>query len=158
MLQRFVNASALAITTVCTLATSSGLQAQEPVDRAMIAKLRSESDARSRVLESYRMLTDVIGPRLTGTPGFKRSVDWTRDRLSEWGMSNVKVESWPFGRGWTLEKLTLEMTEPRYFPLEGYPEAWTPSTKGVLSATPIYVGDKTADQIKAMGPQLRDSC
>jgi len=154
MLQRFVNASALAITTVCTLATSSGLQAQEPVDRAMIAKLRSESDARSRVLESYRMLTDVIGPRLTGTPGFKRSVDWTRDRLSEWGMSNVKVESWPFGRGWTLEKLTLEMTEPRYFPLEGYPEAWTPSTKGVLSATPIYVGDKTADQIKAMGPQL----
>jgi len=155
MLQRFVNASALAITTVCTLATSSGLQAQEPVDRAMIAKLRSESDARSRVLESYRMLTDVIGPRLTGTPGFKRSVDWTRDRLSEWGMSNVKVESWPFGRGWTLEKLTLEMTEPRYFPLEGYPEAWTPSTKGVLSATPIYVGDKTADQIKAMGPQLR---
>jgi len=155
MLQRFVNASALAITTVCTLATSSGLHAQEPVDRGMIAKLRSESDARSRVLESYRMLTDVIGPRLTGTPGFKRSVDWTRDRLSEWGMSNVKVESWPFGRGWTLEKLTLEMTEPRYFPLEGYPEAWTPSTKGVLSATPIYVGDKTADQIKAMGPQLR---
>jgi carboxypeptidase Q len=155
MLQRFVNASALAITAVCTLATSSRLQAQEPVDRAMIAKLRSESDARSRVLESYRMLTDVIGPRLTGTPGFKRSVDWTRDRLAEWGMSNVKVESWPFGRGWTLEKLTLEMTEPRYFPLEGYPEAWTPSTKGVLSATPIYVADKTVDQIKAMGPQLR---
>jgi hypothetical protein len=155
MLQRFVNASALAITAVCTLATSSGLQAQEPVDRAMIAKLRSESDARSRVLESYQTLTDVIGPRLTGTPGFKRSVDWTRDRLAEWGMSNVKVESWPFGRGWTLEKLTLEMTEPRYFPLEGYPEAWTPSTKGVLGTTPIYVGDKTADQIKAMGPQLR---
>jgi hypothetical protein len=70
-------------------------------------------------------------------------------------MSNVKVESWPFGRGWTLEKLTLEMTEPRYFPLEGYPEAWTPSTKGGLSATVVYVGDKTADQIKAMGAQLK---
>jgi hypothetical protein len=107
------------------------------------------------VLESYRMLTDVIGPRLTGTPGFKRSVDWTRDRLAEWGMSNVAVESWPFGRGWTLEKLTLEMTAPRYFPLEGYPEAWTPSTRGVLSATPIYLGDKTADQIKALGVRLK---
>ena len=155
MLQRFVNASAFALSMLSTLATTPRLHAQEPVDRAMIAKLRTESDARSRVLESYRTLTDVIGPRLTGTPGFKRSVDWTRERLAEWGMSNVTVESFPFGRGWTLEKLTLEMTEPRYFPLFGYPEAWTPSTKGVLNATPIYLGDKTADQIRAMGAQLK---
>ena len=155
MLQRFVHTRALAVLFFVTLGTAGRLHAQEPVDRAMISKLRAESDARSRVLESYRVLTDVIGPRLTGTPGFKRSVDWTRERLSEWGMSNVTVETWPFGRGWTLEKLTLEMTEPRYFPLEGYPEAWTPSTRGVLGATPVYVGDRTADQIRAMGAQLK---
>ena len=41
------------------------------------------------------------------------------------------------------------MTQPRYFPLEGYPEAWTPSTRGVLASTPVYLGDKTAEQIKA---------
>src|SRR5215207_9724208 len=160
MLQRFVNASALALSALVSVGTPAAgaeLRAQEPVDRAMIAKLRAESDARSRVLESYRMLTDVIGPRLTGTPGFKRSVDWTRERLSEWGLSNVAVESWPFGRGWTLEKLTLEMTEPRYFPLQGYPEAWTPSTRGALSAAPVYLGDKTADQIQAMGAKLKSA-
>ena len=133
---------------------ASLLPAQEPIDRAMLTKLREESKSSSRVLESYRTLTDVIGPRLTGSPGFKQSVDWTRDRLKEWGM-NVSVESWPFGRGWTLEKLTLEMTQPRYFPLEGYPEAWTPSTKGILSSNPIYLGDKTADQIKALGAKLK---
>ncbi|MDF2772100.1 MAG: peptidase, partial [Geminicoccaceae bacterium] len=131
------------------------VQAQEPVDRPMIARLRAEGEERSQVRETYRVLTDVIGPRLTGTPGFKRAVDWTRDKLTEWGMSNVSVEAFPFGRGWTLEKLTLEMTEPRYFPLEGYPEAWTPSTRGVLGATPVYVGDRTADQIRAMGAQLK---
>jgi hypothetical protein len=155
MLQRFVKASALAFSVISTLGATPRLHGQEPVDRAMIAKVRAESDSRSRVLETYRTLTDVIGPRLTGTPGFKRSVDWTRERLAEWGMSNVAVESWPFGRGWTLEKLTLEMTEPRYFPLIGYPEAWTPSTKGVLNTTAVYLGDKTADQIKAMGAQLK---
>ena len=155
MLQRLVKASALALSLLSTLAPASRLHAQEAVDRAMIAKLRAESDARSRVLESYRTLTDVIGPRLTGTPGFKRAVDWTRERLVEWGMSNVAIESWPFGRGWTLEKLTLEMVEPRYFPLTGYPEAWTPSTKGVLNTTAVYVGDKTAEQIRAMGAQLK---
>lgn len=129
--------------------------AQERVDTATIARLRAESEQRSQVLETYRMLTDVIGPRLTGTPAFKRSVDWTRDKLTAWGMSNVSIESFPFGRGWTLEKLTLEMMEPRYFPLVGYPEAWTPSTRGALSGTPVYVGDKTADQIRAMGAKLR---
>jgi hypothetical protein len=131
------------------------VQAQEPVDRPMIARLRAEGEERSQVRETYRVLTDVIGPRLTGTPGFKRAVDWTRDKLTEWGMSNVSVEAFPFGRGWTLEKLTLEMTEPRYFPLVGYPEAWTPSTRGMVSGTPVYVGDKTADEIRALGATLR---
>jgi carboxypeptidase Q len=155
MLQRFVNLSALALCLLVTPAPGAVLRGQEPVDRAMIAKLRAESDARSQASEHFRMLTDVIGPRLTGSPGFKRSVDWTRDRFKEWGLSNVVVESWPFGRGWTLDKLTLEMTEPRYFPLEGYPEAWTPSTRGVLSSTPVYLGDKTAEQIRAMGAKLK---
>jgi carboxypeptidase Q len=155
MLQRFVSARARALAVLALPLVAASVLAQEPVDRAMIAKLGAESDARSRVLENYRMLTDVIGPRLTGTPGFKRAVDWTRDRLTEWGMSNVAVESWPFGRGWTLEKMTLEMTGPRYFPLEGYPEAWTPSTRGVLAGAPVYLGDKTAEQIRALGTTLK---
>ena len=157
MQQRFVNSTKFARLSAFLGAFAVGaavLPAQEPIDRAMLTKLREESKSRSRVLESYRTLTDVIGPRLTGSTGFKQSVDWTRDRLKEWGM-DVSVESWPFGRGWTLEKLTLEMTQPRYFPLEGYPEAWTPSTKGLLSSTPIYLGDKTADQIKALGARLK---
>jgi hypothetical protein len=145
---------ALAVLAPLPIATTEAA-AQEPIDRAMIARIRDEAQQRSRALESYRTLTDVIGPRLSGTPGYKRAVDWTRGKLGEWGMSNVAVEAFPFGRGWTLEKLTLEMTEPRYFPLQGYPEAWTPSTRGVLSTAPIYLGDKTADQIRAMGARLK---
>jgi len=136
-------------------ANAPSVAAQERIDREMIGKLQEESRAHSQVLETYRTLTDDIGPRLTGSPGFKRAVDWTRDRLAKWGMANVTVESWPFGRGWTLEKLTLEMTQPRYFPLEGYPEAWSPSTRGLLNTTAIYLGDKTVDQIKALGPKLK---
>ena len=136
-------------------ANAPSVAAQERIDHEMIGKLQEESRAHSQVLETYRTLTDDIGPRLTGSPGFKRAVDWTRDRLAKWGMANVTVESWPFGRGWTLEKLTLEMTQPRYFPLEGYPEAWSPSTRGLLNTTPVYLGDKTVDQIKALGAKLK---
>ena len=153
MSNRYIIVGTLGFTLAAS--TTMPVAGQEPVDRAMIGRLQDESRAHSQVLETYRTLTDEIGPRLTGSPAFKRAVDWTRARLTQWGMSNVAVESWPFGRGWTLEKLTLEMTQPRYFPLEGYPEAWSPSTRGLLSASPIYLGDKTADQIKVLGAKLK---
>ena len=47
------------------------------------------------------------------------------------------------------------MTEPRYMPLIAYPDAWSPSTKGAVAGRPVYVGDKTAEQIEAMANQLR---
>src|ERR1043166_8171552 len=110
--------------------------AQEPVDQATIARIRDEGLARSRVGETFNHLTNVIGPRLTGSPQFKQAVDWTTERLRSYGLSGVHQESWPFGRGWSLEKLTLEMVEPWYLPLTGFPEAWTPSTRGELLGTP----------------------
>jgi hypothetical protein len=73
----------------------------------------------------------VIGPRLTGTPAHKAAAEWSRQQLDKWGLSNARLEPFEFGRGWTLDKLTLEMTTPRYFPLSGFPEAWTPSTTGL---------------------------
>jgi len=153
MWNRYIIVGTLGFTLVAS--NPASVAGQEPIDRAMIGKLQEESRAHSQVVETYRTLTDEIGPRLTGSPAFKRAVDWTRDRLTQWGVSNVTIESWPFGRGWTLEKLTIEMTQPRYFPLEGYPEAWSPSTRGLVSATPIYLGDKTVDQIKALGTKLK---
>ena len=115
--------------------------AQEPVDQAAIGRIRDEGQNRSHVAETFDHLTNVIGPRLTGSPAFKQAVDWSTELLRSYGLADVHQESWPFGRGWSLEKLTLEMVEPRYAPLIGYAEAWTPSTRGELLATPVYIGD-----------------
>jgi carboxypeptidase Q len=129
--------------------------AQEPVDANMIARIRAEGLDRSQIGATFDMLTNIIGPRLTGSPAHKRAADWTREKLAGWGMSNAHLESWEFGRGWTLEKLTLEMVAPRYFPLIGYPEAWTPSTKGILEAAPVYIGDMSLDQVRGLGNRIR---
>jgi hypothetical protein len=67
----------------------------------------------------------------------------------------VHREAWKFGRGWTLDKLTLEMVEPRYAPLIGYAEGWSPSTAGELTATPVYLGNKTAAEIELLKPSLK---
>ena len=137
---------------LAALAAASTAGAQEPVDSAMVARIRDEGLNRSHVVETFGHLTDVIGPRLTGSPAFKQAVDWSAALLRSYSLSGVHLESWPFGRGWSLEKLTLELVAPRYLPLIGYAEAWTPSTAGELLGTPVYIGelpDSTAVRARA---------
>ena len=145
--------------TLCALVGAAllpqSLAAQEPVDHAMIARIRAEGLERSRVLALFDHLTNVIGPRLTASPAYLRSAEWARDRLREWGLEQARLEPFEFGRGWTLEQLTIELTAPRYFPVIGYPEAWTPSTRGPLEGEPLYLGDKSAAEIEALGERLR---
>ena len=140
---------------VASLLFGSQAVAQENVDQATIAKIRAEGLQRSQVAATFNMLTNVIGPRLTGSPAHKSAADWSRQQLQTWGLSNARLEAFEFGRGWTLEKLTLELTAPRYLPLSGYPEAWTPATRGVLTGVPVYLGDRTLEEIKALGERLR---
>jgi carboxypeptidase Q len=131
------------------------LVAQESVDGGVIDRIEAEATAHSGVVATFDHLTNVIGPRLTGSPALKRAADWAADELRGMGLANVHEETFEFGRGWTLEGLTLEMTRPRYFPLVGYPEAWTPSTAGALEGRPVYVGDWSEEQIRARASQLR---
>ena len=121
----------------------------------VLARIKAEGLQRSRGLALYRTFTDEIGARLTGSPAHVRAANWARDRFMEWGLTNPHLEPYEFGRGWQLEHISVEMTEPRYFPFTAYGEAWTPSTKGVLTGRAVYVGDKNASQIQAMAGQLR---
>ena len=130
-----------------------GLTQQSGAD--MVARIRTEGLQRSRALTSYRTLTDEIGARLTGSPAHKQAAQWARDRFAEWGLTNPHLEPYEFGRGWQLEHISVEMTAPRYAPLVAYGEAWSPSTKGVVSGRAVYVGDRNASQIQAMAAELR---
>ena len=134
------------------------LAAQEPVDRSVIARIKEEALQRSQVEQTFNHLTNVIGPRLTGSPAYKRAADWSAKELERYGLSGVHLESFPFGRGWSLEKFVFEMVEPFYFPLTGFPEAWSPSTKGELLASPVYIGDLAdSTAVRAKAAQLRGS-
>ena len=125
------------------------LVAQERIDREIVAKIRAEGFESSHVMEVFNHLTNVIGPRLTGSPGYKEAVEWTRDKMIEWGFEDVHLESWEFGRGWSLEKFSVEMLEPRYLPMIGFPKGWSASTKGRLVAEPIMLGGKSAAELQS---------
>src|SRR6478672_3060973 len=129
--------------------------AQEPVDGAVNSKIRDEGLNRSQVLKTFEHFTEAIGPRLTGSPAAKAADDYAVAMLKQWGIANAHLEPWEFGRGWQLEKSTIELTEPRYTPLIGYPEAWSASTPGEIVGTPVYIGNKTLAELQAMKGQLK---
>src|SRR3982750_383245 len=108
------------------------IPAQEPIDSAINAKIRDEGLNRSQVLKTFEHFTEAIGPRLTGSPAVKAADDYAVDVLKQWGIRSAHLEPWEFGRGWQLEKSTVELVEPRYAPLIGYPEAWSASTAGEI--------------------------
>ena len=68
------------------LAFPAVAMAQEPVHHDIIAQIKAEGLERSQVLETFNMLTNVIGPRLTATPAFKAAADWSAGQLEAWGM------------------------------------------------------------------------
>ena len=135
--------------------TPAVLSAQESFDRAMVAKIRDEGLNRSHVWVMLDTLATVIGPRLTASPAYMRAATWARDHFSRWGLDGTHFETWPFGRGWELQKFTLEMTEPRFAPMIGYPDAWSPSTNGDVVGTPILVAGLPYDSLDKMRNRLK---
>jgi hypothetical protein len=129
--------------------------AQDMSTAAMVAKIRDEGYDRSKVLDTFDQLANVIGPRLTNSPAHKRSIAWTQDALKSWGMANVHAEPWEFGRGWTLQKFSVEMLEPRYMPLTGYPRAWSAPTSGVITAAPVWLPNPSAESLQTSAGKLR---
>ena len=122
---------------------------------AVVARIRAEGLERSQARSLFLTLTDEIGARLTGSPAHVASARWAQGRFAAWGLADSRLEPYEFGAGWQLEHIAAAMTEPRYFPLTAYAEAWTPSTAGALRGRVVYIGDKTAAQIEAMATQLR---
>ena len=113
--------------------SSSPATAQEKIDWDAITKIRYEGFRNSKIMQLASELMDGIGPRLTGSPNMKRANEWTRDKLTEFGLVNAHLEPWqPFGRGWANEYVSVRMVSPDIAPLLTYAKAWTPGTNGVI--------------------------
>jgi len=86
----------------------------EKVDAAAMQKIRDEGFNRSKIMETASWLTDVYGPRLTGSPNAKKAGDWTIQAMKSWGISNPHFEQWPnFGHGWHVEGFTAQVIAPQ---------------------------------------------
>jgi carboxypeptidase Q len=128
---------------------------EEKLDIAMIEKIRKEGLGNSQVMDIAFYLTDVNGPRLQGSQGYLNAANWSKNKLTEWGMSDAKLEAWgEWGRGWELEKSYLALSAPYYKPIIAYPKAWTSSTNGLKQAEVVYVNAKDSADLQGFAGKL----
>lgn len=126
----------LAALALCALAATLTAQAPgsaEPVDLDVVHRIRQEAMQNSKVMDHVFQLTDVVGHRLTNSPGYFAAANWVEKQLKEWGIE-ARQEKWgPYGRGWDFTHFSAEMIEPAHATLIGVPLAWTPGTNGKVS-------------------------
>src|SRR5262245_10826730 len=111
----------------------------EKLDYAMMGRIRDEGLNRSQVMDHISWLSDVYGPRLTGSPGLKQASEWAMKKFSEWGLANPHQERFAFGKGWSLVRFHANMLTPQVQPLIAYPRSWSRSTKGPVTAAVMRV-------------------
>ncbi|MDB4874786.1 MAG: peptidase [Gemmatimonadetes bacterium] len=152
-MHRTLRAAAIAAL-LCPLAAVA-VRAQEKIDAATVAKIRDEGLNRSQVMDHMVWLTDVYGPRLTGSPTFQQAGDWAVKTLAGWGLTNPHFERWSFGQGWALEHFDAAMTEPQVQPLIALPKAWTPGTNGPVTAEVVMPSIASANDFAAYRGKLK---
>src|SRR5271165_795111 len=85
----------------------------ESIDPNAIHRIKEEAFDRSQVMDHLFYLSEVAGPRLTGSPGFQQAANWAVERLKQFGLTNAHLESvGPATRSWRLTELSAVMTEP----------------------------------------------
>lgn len=125
---------------VLVLSALTIVAAQERPDAAIGWRIRQEATERSQVMATLHALTDVHGPRLTGSPAIKAASEWAVQQLTSWGLSNAHLEAWDFGHpGWSNERFAGFITSPVKDSLVGEVLAWTPGTNGTVTGEAVRI-------------------
>lgn len=123
------------------------------------AFIYEEGTERSQVMHLAHVLTDVYGPRLTGSPALAEAGRWALETMQGWGLTNAKAVPWEWGHvGWENERLAVHVLEPVRGPLVAVPLAWTPSTDGPQAGPLLHLvppSGPTPEQMQALEDSLR---
>jgi carboxypeptidase Q len=132
---------------VITFAAAAADKPASPSPAAANAlnRIADEGFNHSEVPQTAEYLADQIGGRMTNSPAMRKAERWTQSKFTGWGLKNVHMEAFDFGRGWWIESAHMRLVTPRPLELRSIPIAWTPATNGAVNA-PIFVAPMISER------------
>ena len=113
------------------------------LDKALMADIKSKSE----IMKNLQYLSDVIGPRLTGSKNLERANKWTADKMKEYGLENVRLEPWEIPIGWERGTASMKVIEPETnLQLIVASGGWRPGTNGKVTGPVVIFNPKSKDE------------
>lgn len=121
------------------IAGAISAQVCQPADMAF--RVKDEAFNHSQIDSIAYYMTDYLGPRLAASKNKLRAEGLVADKLSEFGLENVKIRpAADFEKGgWDNEKNYVAMTAPYYCSFAANPKAWSGSTPGLVKGECVIV-------------------
>jgi carboxypeptidase Q len=139
----FVLCAALILVAVCAGFARPSPAPDNPYTYASDdARILAEIQNNSEAMANLEYLSDSIGARLSGTAGLKRANDWTKQKFTEYGLTNVHLEPWTVARPWTRGTARARITAPAEHSLTIASAAWSPGTPGTVHGAVVYFDAK----------------
>jgi carboxypeptidase Q len=155
---RFVAFAAIILSLAITIGSPFG-RAQDKSDAGAVAldqKLINDAKEGSEIMANLAYLSDVIGPRLTGSANLKRANDWAYDKMKSYGLTNVELEPWEVPIGWERGTASAKIIEPNTGrSLAVAAMGWTPGTEGKIVGNVMIVSAKNTEELKAYEGKLK---
>ena len=125
------------------------------VDTAGVGAVVDQALNHSEVMQNLAYLSDMIGPRLTGSPAMKNANDWTMERFKAYGLS-AHLESYVFGVTWERGDASLKLVSPFPRSITAHSWAWTAGTGGkTLTGEVIRINGTPGDSLNAYLPKVK---
>jgi hypothetical protein len=133
-------------------------EAVNPQALALDQKIISQAKEGSEIMANLTYLSDMIGPRLTGSANLKRANEWAAEKMRSYGLSNVHLEGWTIPVGWERGTASARLVEPengRSLLLASM--GWSPSTKGKITGDVVIIHAKNSQELAAYKGKLKDA-
>lgn len=109
-----------------------------PVTDPVLLRIMEEGMQRSQAGALAQVLTDSIGPRLTGSPGYTAAGDWLVKKYTEWGIT-ARKEQWGTWSSFKRGVTHVDLVAPRTRTLEATMLAWSPATNGAVTGDVVVL-------------------
>ena len=136
---RYLASMLASVLLVFSVLPVSSAPLQEPVYWDVAQQIREEIFTNTELMDNASWLTDVFGPRVAKSPGYKAAAEWAVEKFKEYGISNSYLEPYEFGIGYVNEYISVHMMKPQYMSLLAYPATWSQGTNGKVQGPAVYL-------------------
>ena len=132
-------------------------QAQRAADPILEAdrQIMEEIDKNNEVMTNLEYLTDMIGPRVTGTKQMDQASRWTAQAFQKYGLASPHLEPWTIAHAWYRGAAAGRIVGPAEHPLWLASAGWSPSTSGKVRGPVVYVSARRAEDLDQYKGKLK---